>query len=351
MKIFLTALLLSAVVCVFAQDDIEATSLSSDYDSLREHYIKSYPDHFFIWPVLKQRAQDFELKSLANGKDRLNYKSNKPYALGVGLYLFDVALELTFAVPLNEKRRAIYGESKSRDLQINALGEKFGVDAYFQKYKGFYITDPNVKMLPNQPYSQRADIETSNIGMNGSYVFNNKKFSFRSAYTYAERQLRSNGSFILFSSLSAFKVSGDSAIIADDDASKFGSNANIKIIKATTLGIAPGYTYSLIYKGFFLNGTLAIGPAHNWLFNQAEGGSTQNDIKFSTFVAARIGLGYNGDHFFGGLGFVNQSRSAKFETIQFSSTTTTFKILIGYRFREFGILKKRLVDIAKDLLK
>ena len=350
MKFLLTLFFSGLILFVFAQDDIEVSSSSlSDYDSLRGHYIKSYPDHFFLWPVLKQRSQGFEMRSLADPKNKLNYKSNKPYGLGIGMYIFDVGVEITFPMPLDEKSKSIYGESTARDLQINAIGKKWGVDAYFQKYEGFYIVDPNEKILPNEPYPQRPDIQTRNIGLTGNYIFNHKKFSFRSAYTYAERQLRSNGSFIVFGSLSAFKVFGDSAIIDDNYASDFGSNANIKKIKATTLGIAPGYSYSLIYKGFFLNGTLAIGPAHNWLYYQSENGDTKNDIKFSSFVAARIGLGYNGDHFFGGLSFVNQGRSAKFETVQFSSTTSTFKILIGYRFHEFGILKKRLVDLPKEL--
>jgi hypothetical protein len=350
MKFWLTIFFAGVSALVIAQEEVEVTSsTTSDYDSLRAHYIKPYPDHFFFWPVLKQRSQDFELKSLADPKNKLNFKSNKPYSLGLGMYLFDVGLELTFAVPLAEKRRDIYGESTSRDLQINAIGKKFGVDAYFQKYKGFYIVDSNTEIQPGDPYPQRPDIQTRNIGVTGNYVFNNKKFSFRSAYTYAERQLRSNGSFIIFGSISGFKVLGDSAFIQDSYASKFGSDANIRKSKAATLGIAPGYAYSLIYKGFFLNGTLAVGPAHNWLYYEAEDGSSKNDIKFSAMVAARVGLGFNGDHFFGGMGFVLQSRSAEFETIQFSSSNSTFKILVGYRFREFGILKKRLVDLPKEL--
>ncbi len=350
MKFLLTLFFSGLIVLVSAQDDVEVTSSStSDYDSLREHYVKSYPDHFFLWPVLKQRSQDFEMRSLADPKDKLNYKSNKPYGLGIGMYLFDVSLEITFPMPLAEKSKTIYGESTARDLQVNAIGKKFGVDAYIQKYKGFYIVDPNEKVQSGEPYPQRPDIQTHNIGLTGNYIFNHKKFSFRSAYTYAERQLHSSGSFIIFGSLSGFKVLGDSAIIDDVHAADFGSNSSIRKIKATTLGIAPGYSYSLIYKGFFLNGMLAVGPAHNWLYYQSEDGDTKNDIKFSTFVAARIGLGFNGDHFFGGLSFVNQGRTAKFETIQFSSTTSTFKILIGYRFREFGILKKRLVDLPKEL--
>ena len=46
----------------FAQEDVEvvpATSPKSKYDSIRSIYIKSYPDHFFLWPVLKQRQAGF----------------------------------------------------------------------------------------------------------------------------------------------------------------------------------------------------------------------------------------------------------------------------------------------------
>src|SRR6478609_9089153 len=100
MKFLLTLFFAGIGALVIAQEEVEVTSsTTSDYDSLRAHYIKPYPDHFFFWPVLKQRSQDFELKSLSDPKDKLNYKSNKPYSLGLGMYLFDVSLELTFAVP------------------------------------------------------------------------------------------------------------------------------------------------------------------------------------------------------------------------------------------------------------
>ena len=112
-----------------------------DYDSLRAQYIKPYLDYFFIWPVLKQRSLDFDLQDLPGKNEKLTYKSNKPYSIGVGFYLFDLGFELTFAVPLAEKRKKIYGESEARDLQLNILGKRFGFDAFYQKYSGFYIAE------------------------------------------------------------------------------------------------------------------------------------------------------------------------------------------------------------------
>jgi hypothetical protein len=67
------------------------------------------------------------------------------------------------------------------------------------------------------------------------------------------------------------------------------------------------------------------------------------------FVATRLSIGYNGERFFGGFAFGSQARSAKFEQLTFNSSNTSFKILFGYRIREFGFLKKRIWDIPKNL--
>jgi len=351
LRLFVLAVLAHAAV---AQDEVEVTAVEPvkpTYDSVRSLYIKSFPDHFFIWPVLKQRRLDFEMNSLVDKGTSLEYKSNKPYSIGIGLYLFELGVELAGAIPLDEQSKKIYGESDASDLQLNIIGKKWGIEGYIQKYKGFYVVDPNVEIPDGTPYPQRADIETRQIGSTVNYTFNNKKFSFRSVYNFADRQLRSAGSILLFGSISGFKARGDSAIIDPAYASDFGEAARVKSIRSTALAVAPGYTYSIIYKGFFLNATLAIGPSHNWLLYETDDGRSKNDIKFDFFVAGRIGVGYNGDRFFGGLGFINQGRSAKFDNVEMVSSSGTFKIMIGYRFEEFGILKKRVWDIPKELFK
>jgi hypothetical protein len=327
MRALLIILCLLMGLTVIAQKDVQGTvSPQSEYDSARSQYIKRYRHHFFLWPVLKQRKLEFELLNLPSKEQNLAYKSNKPYS------------------------KAIYGPSEARDLQLNILGKKWGIDVIHQKYKGFYIVDPKVEIPINTPFPQRPDIETRNIGLSTNYTFNNKKFSFRSAYNFVERQLTSTGSFLMFASLNSFKVAADSSLVGYKYENVFGDDAKIYKIRTTILGIAPGYTYSVIHKGFFLNGTLAAGPAHNWLLYEVEGGKNNNDINFSAFVIARIAVGFNGDNFFGGLSFTNQGTNAKFDNIQLLSSNSTFKILFGYRFREVGFLKRRIWDIPASLL-
>jgi len=350
MKNFLLISIFCSPFLLVAQGDEEvATPFVNNYDSVRSVYIKSYPDHFFLWPVMKQRRLDFTITDLPDRDKKVAYRSNTPYAFGLGMYLFEVRLEVAVAVPLGQRSKEIYGDSDTRDLQLNLFSKKGGFEFHYQKYSGFYIDDPSVLILPDMPYPQRPDIETRNVGFVGNYIFNNKKFSLRSSYIFMDRQLRSAGSFGLFTAINSFKTVGDSAILGERYKDDFGVDTKIKEIKTTTLGIGPGYSYNLIHEGFFANATLSVGPAHNWLSYRSENGSKKEDSKLTVFFAARAALGYNGDRFFTGLSYTTQGSNARFDTIQLASSRGVFKILFGLRFREVGFLKKKIGDLPKAL--
>lgn len=346
--IFLVGLLFT--LSAWAQQDVEISPPVTKKDSIRESYIKRFPDHFFVYPVIKQRSLSFELEKRGRS-DLLTYKPNNSYSFGVGLYLFELGFELAFAIPVDEKTKSIYGSSKARDLQLNILGKKWGLDAFYQKYSGFYVTDKGDEPEPGLPFPQRPDIHSRNYGLTGNYVFNNQKFSFRSVYNFAERQLYSKGSFLIFSNVGSFKLLADSSILNSSQELIYGEKVSFTRLRYTTLSLAPGYTYSLIFKNFFLNGTLSIGPAHHWIYYKLENGADRNEIAINSFVAARIGIGYNGNRLFGGISFITQGSQVRFEDVRFSNNNGAFKILIGYRFREFGPLKKRFWDLIPINLK
>jgi hypothetical protein len=327
-----------------AQDLSTSLTAQQEKDSIRAYYIKRFPDYFFLYPVLKQRSLNFELENKNDSERLVAFKPNNSYSFGMGLYLFEMVFELAFAIPLDAKSISRYGESKARDVQLNVLGKTWGLDAFYQKYTGFYTTDSQTAIEDDMPYPRRSDIVSRNIGLTGNYVFNNQQFSFRSAYNFAERQVFSKGSVLLSASLSAFKMNADSSIITPEQQPIFDGNVSFSKIKYTSFSLAPGYTYSIVFKSFFLNGTLSVGPAHHWIGFKREGESEKTETALNSFVAARIGLGYNGERVFGGITFVTQGSNVKFEDVRFSNNNGSFKILMGYRFREFGVLRKRVWD-------
>ncbi len=271
--------------------------------------------------------------------------------MGFGMYVFEIGFEFTLSVQPKASAQFRYGHSRATDLQGNILGKNFGLDLFTQNYNGFYVTDSKKPVPLGIPYPQRPDISIWNTGINGIYFFNKNKYSIRAAYNFSERQIRSGGSFSLAGTLNTYSLRADSAIYGSTYEPVFGVNANFSKLDYTTFSISPGYAYTLVLKkSFFINGSLSIGPANNWLHYQS---ATKDKIEttINSFIDLRLALGYNSERFFSGVSLIAQSRNIRFEQIQFTSTNTIFKIVFGYRFREFGILKKSARDFLPMLKK
>lgn len=333
----------ACIVLLFSCSNLLAQPHS---DSLRSNYVQRFPDKFFIWPVIKQRSLFFDVSQRSNRTNVLNYRPNNSFGVGLGFYLFEVAFEVTSSIPLNEKSRITYGESDVRDLQINFLAKNFGGDIFRQSYSGFYVADPNQLVSTDDEFAKRPDIEMTNTGVNGIYIFNHEKFSLRSAYNYSERQLKTGGSFVVTGTLNTLRLKADSTILGSRYRDFFPLGGSFDQMHYTTFGLAPGYTFSLVYRSFFLNTSLAIGPAHHWIYYKPAGAREQFDIAINTYADIRMALGYNSDRFFAGMSYVTQSRDIRFDDIRFTSNSSVFRILAGFRFREVGILKKRAVDLV-----
>ena len=333
---------LIAVAFVFSI--VLKTSFAQDSsDSIRSKYVQRFPNYFFLWPVIKQRSTSFDVKNQANQK--LTYKPNGDYGLGFGMYIFEIGFEVTFSVAPKPSSQAIYGHSKSSDLQLNVLGKSFGLDLFTQHYSGFYLTDSNKPVSPGTPYPERPDISVWNTGMNGIYIFNKNKYSLRAAYNFSERQLHSGGSFVLTGTVNTFSLRADSAVYGSKYSSTFGTTGDFVKLDYTTLSVAPGYAHTWVFKNlFFINASLSIGPANHWLNYQSAAGS-KSEIKLNSFADFRLAFGYNSDKFFTGISYIAQSRNIKYDQLEFTSTNSTFKMVIGYRFKEFGILKYRAWDL------
>ena len=315
-------------------------------DSVRNKYVRNFPDHFFLGPVLKHRNLSFDVVSLLNPNKKLTFRPNNSYSAGLSLNIFDIGIEASLSLPINVKNQERYGTSTVTDFQINSISKRWLLDAYHQKYSGFYFSNPNLVLPNNQPFPHRSDLQTKNFGLTVSYIFDANRFSIRSAYTFTEQQLSSRGSFIFSYIVSSFNLQADSALITKSELANFGKGSSAHNTRFTSLGIGPGYSYNLVVKKFFLNLTLSLGPAHYWIRYAEADGFVRNDIQINTFQTARISIGYNGDRFFGGISESNQIRNLKFGDIKFSNQISTFRLMLGYRFKEKGILQKHAWDYS-----
>jgi hypothetical protein len=320
-------------------------------DTLRSRYIRKYPDKFFIWPVIKRRTLSFDVSSIANPDDALSFRPNSAFSFGVGAYLFDVAAELSLSIPVDEKNRGRYGTSEVRDLSTGLMGSNWSADAFIQRYEHFYLSNPQKTPLPNESFPLRRDIKLTNFGGSGVYVFNRNKFSLWSAYNFAERQLKSRGSALIAWTVNSVHLSADSVVLSSPYLVRLNTKTNFSDVRYATFGLAPGYSYNLVWRKLFLNVSLAVGPAHHWVYYVDSDGIPHYDISINTFVDARASLGYNSDRWFGGFTFLNQARAVKFEEITLSTQTQSFRMVVGYRIAEKGFLKHSWKDFVPKTIR
>ncbi len=314
-------------------------------DSIRTEFIYSYADYFFLGPLIERDNLDFDVIAADDNTKRYAYKSNIAYSLGVNVNLFDVNLRIAFSTPLAAQSRFIYGKSEAKDLQVTAITKKWFADMFYQKYSGFYTESPDQIIPEDQPFPQRADINTKNYGMSFAYIFNHNQFSLRAPYIFSERQKVSKGSFLISYVLSTFSMKADSALVARSQWALWGEGSQARQMRFTSLGFGPGYSHTFVMDKFFLNLTLILGPAHFWIRYEEAADRAHDDIRIDLYSQGRIGIGYNGDRFFGGMSVTTQSRNITYENVTMQYGSGTFRLVIGYRFKEQGFLKRKAVDL------
>jgi hypothetical protein len=321
-----------------------AFSQPAAQDTVRVEHIQSFPNHFFLGPVVKHKEHLFRL----SGEDpQASYRYNPSNTASIGLAanLFNVGFEILVGTRQSAESKAMYGETKSFDMQSVVLGRRWLHDIYYQRYKSFYVTFPGQELTGGAPFPQRPDILSRNLGYTATY-FINPRFSLRAAWSATERQLHSQGSLALSVAVSSQLTQGSESIIPDTAWFRFGVGADATEIQFSSLGFAPGYTYSLVYRNWFVNALAMYGPAHFWTNYVTEAGIEHYDISVNSGYYLRAGLGYNGDRFFVTANYSKHGRIVRFEDIQAESASTMFRVVVGFRFVEKGFLKKNAWDYA-----
>lgn len=198
-------------------------------------YIEPYKEQFMVTGFVAKNA--IEVRS-----DNRTFKPNNLGTLGVGLLIRNTVFNVRFGYGLIPVGKKEYGKTKALDIQVHKYARHYMLDLIFQRYQGFYQKGEKLNLHPNMSVMQ--------AGVEGTYLFNGKKFSAKAAFEQSEKQLKSAGSFILGSGayLHYLNDGGDSTTIGQNRIANF------------QIGTSAGYAYSwAIGKYFLLSGMLTTG--------------------------------------------------------------------------------------------
>ncbi|MDW3209192.1 MAG: DUF4421 domain-containing protein [Reichenbachiella sp.] len=278
----------------------------------------------------------------------IEYKPNESLNLGFGVGYRWFGLDVAFNFRGVNHDNGQFGKTKRFDFQSSIYTRKFAGDITIQRYKGYYLSNPEEYISnfdPDGPYPIRPDISTRRYGASLLYVFNHDKFSFRSAFIYNERQIKSTGSFLAGPFFSYFRMDADSTLIIPEAESEFDLSQDFRGSEYIRYGLAGGYGYNLVLgHRVFISLSLVIGLGPEIKKTPEINGMAANtESKFTGRAATRIAIGYNAPKFYCGISAAGVYAGERDETEDYLERgVSNAKIFIGKRFDppEFLVRKK-----------
>jgi len=198
-------------------------------------YIKSYPQKISV------RGYVATYSLLLSGAGKI-YQPNYPLNPGIGFSVKNTIINAEYDYGLIPLKGVAFGKTKLTDIQLHNYGRRFVLDLFVQKYNGFYTSKTNGLDIVLYP-----GLSVSQIGAEGSYVFNGNRFSAKAAFSQSEKQLQSAGSFILGGGAYLYKI------IPDENMS-IAANGPVNNLQ---FGFNGGYAHSWVLNDRWLISAMA----------------------------------------------------------------------------------------------
>lgn len=177
------------------------------------------------------------------------YLPNNPFNVGVIFALKNTVINAMFDYGVVSLKGKSYGKTSLTDFQIHNYGRYLMLDLFIQQYKGFYSQSGSA----GHEIMRYPDLSVSQIGGEGTYVFNGNKFSGKAAFEQSEQQLQSAGSVILGAGVYLYKARLDSNMVIT------GKNP----FRNFQAGVNGGYAYSwVINNRWMLAGMAKAGASY-----------------------------------------------------------------------------------------
>jgi hypothetical protein len=211
--------------------------------------------------------------------------------MGIGATYRSFTLNLAYGFPFINADRG-RGETKYLDLQAHFYGRKSNIDLFGQFYNGLYLS-PKGYGRSDGNYYVRPDLRLREFGGSYQYIFNNKRFSFRSSVLQNEWQQRSAGALLVGGEFFIGQASADSSVFPVLSMSEARPNTNA--LRFYELGPSVGYAYTLVVaRHFFITGSISL--AADYSYSEFEGPKgTISEYGFNPNSMLRLFAGYNSD--------------------------------------------------------
>jgi len=271
----------------------------------------------------------------------LKYIARSNKATGISLSYDKISFSLAYTTPLPETEIARKGKTKYSDYGISFTGNKYRLELSYRNYKGFYENNTykydSLWTSDTSVYYKRPDMNNLVLKTKFFYFFNKKRrFSYNAAYYNTYRQLKSAGSFFVYSDAFYNSITDPEGFFSPQVDSFYSDYKRFNFLEAYGLTLGGGYTFNLVvWKSLYFNGTMGLAGQ----FYQQNTKTADEKISREVFKAGLTGadvrwvLGYNGKNFFIRGSFNVDITVYKLSEIRMTAQLISGTFALGYRFK------------------
>jgi len=331
--LFLLLWLCGIVVSAQAQDSVKASVPARVYDmpGADKGYIGKFNKPSNIRLILGTQGTGVEYGSLRAGSSAIgnDLYGNSGNYVGAGLSYKLIDGDLYYTLPRTREQQQGMQNLKQFKLAFSYAAQRFTIRAFFNAMYGAIVSGGGGH------YQSNPNISMTRMGLQGDYVFNYRRYSYRAANALSAFQRRNAGSFILRAELFYRELGADSGLVpADREKRKlFLAQTNLRYLRAPVLYVIPGYGWNLTaFKGKLLISPLIfMGPGYAYnVYKTKTGRYTHPNWEWSTQVS--VSAGYNGARVYSSLTFSMEAGYIPLEPSYLSSTSLRAYVTTGYRF-------------------
>lgn len=237
-------------------------------------------------------------------------------------------------INLNEKSKDRVEKYNYYDFQTFLYGDYFGIELLLQKYKGFYLDNPEKfepSYIKGTIYPQRPDLEVTKFTLN-YLIFNGNWFSYKAAVKQSERQNKTGLSPILMFSYDYVDIRDTSSLIPTGQENRWRDSPDLKKININTLSLSLGIG-TTTGGNFYFAMTISAGIGFNHIeLETSRGEKKGNSVTIFSKTTGRFILGYNSNTFFTYFGVIFDDATFENKLFHIETTSTSMEIYTGIRF-------------------
>lgn len=268
-------------ILIFCLTILFSSSLTGQLDTT---FIQLYENSARINTGLKYRDKS-AVFSTPSGEEFKLESEGLAYRIG-GRYKW---ASYTFSIPISDLGTGTDEEmGTSFGVGVTLFLRQQLLHASFRNTKGFRSE------MPGKVSTFRDDVSLFQATVFGFQVLNPHRFSLRSSFKQRDRQLQSNGSFLLGGLVDRQRMQSENGISIPLEN---GSQSVVTRYAQTKLGIGLGYGYTWVFTdNWFITPMAIVGPEFRFVaFDELDQARAREKIHVSPRVRTHLGFGWNGN--------------------------------------------------------